>query len=98
MTEKPVCKCSMNDDDGLVYNIDKIYTQQSSCCKTDTKFISNSSDYENTHKININNVSAILYTSKLINILFPISSNINFKKLQFLISTDIPLRNSSLLI
>lgn len=98
MTEKPVCKCSMIDDEDPVYSIYKIYTEQSSCCKTETKFISNSSDYENLQKINIISASVFLNASKHINILFHISSNINFKKLPILITTDIPLKNSSLLI
>jgi hypothetical protein len=100
MTKKPVCNCSMNNDDNTKRTVESISSQIKSCCKTEIKFISNSSDYESYRKISKNNISTIFIPVNFIQILNPISSDINCKEILLIykIPDDIPIKNSSLLI
>ena len=100
MTKKSICSCSMNEDNNTKNTSDKISVHRNSCCKTEVKFISNTSDYESFQKVSIRDISNVLITSKLFQISNPFSSNINHKEvlLFYNISVDIPVKNSSLLI
>jgi len=90
----------MNEDNNTKNTSDKISVHRNSCCKTEVKFISNTSDYESFQKVSIRDISNVLITSKLFQISNPFSSNINHKEvlLFYNISVDIPVKNSSLLI
>ena len=100
MTKKNVCNCSVSDEDNSNGISEQMSAQSNSCCKTEVKSISNSSDYENFQKVSISDISTILITLKLFQISNPIFSNINVKDvlLFYNIPDDIPVKNSSLLI
>ena len=100
MTKKSVCKCSMNDKENKNITQDKISFHKNSCCKTDVKFISNSSEFESYQKVNIRNISTVFVISKIFQISKPVFSCIDNKDVLifFNIPYDIPVKNSSLLI
>ena len=100
MTKKSVCSCSMNEDNNTKNTSDKLSVHRNSCCKTEVKFISNTSDYESFQNVSIRDIFNVLITSKLFQISNPIFSNIKGKEvlLFYKIPDDIPVKNSSLLI
>jgi hypothetical protein len=100
MTKKPVCKCTMNVNDDFSSTMGKMFNHSNSCCKTEVKFISNSSEYESYQKVSIRNISNALITIKLFQISNPVYSGIKSKDilLFYYIPDDIPVKNSTFLI
>lgn len=100
MTLNSTCQCSMNnDDENGTSTGDERFTSKS-CCINDVKIISNSSEFEQQIKTEINTNSIIIHFTDIRN---PI--NINFTKLYdkdvllfYMEYADICIEDSSLLI
>jgi hypothetical protein len=100
MTKKISCNCTMDRDDEQGNISSDSYITSKSCCKTEVKTISNSSDFENINKFEINTVSIPIHSTELINLTDNnFINNIGKEILIFYTkSIDIPVKYSSLLI
>lgn len=98
MTMKSTCKCGMIKT-GLNIKGD-LNVHAKSCCTTEIKIISNSSDFESNSKAGVNKVTEIISHNNLLNLPYSLLSGNNLKEVLLFYPEpiDLAVMYSSLLI